>query len=128
MIDNADDPLRCFYRIWTVREAFSKEEGIGLSLFENEQPEIGYNSGTVNYRGKTLYFNVWEKDGHSVCVCGSYGRILEKTIDDFLVPLSPEKIIVEIESKTTSDSETMLCRLKEYMIHFKRAVHKLRVE
>ena len=82
MIDNADDPLRCFYRIWTVREAFSKEEGIGLSLFENEQPEIGYNSGTVNYRGKTLYFNVWEKDGHSVCVCGAYGRILEKTIGE----------------------------------------------
>ena len=44
MLDNADDPLRCFYRIWTIREAFAKEEGTGLSLYENSLPDIDNNS------------------------------------------------------------------------------------
>ena len=47
-------------------------------------------------------------------------RILGKTIDEFLVPLSAENIIVETKPDTGTDFDSMLCRLKEYMIHFKR--------
>ncbi len=69
MLTEAVDPLECFYRIWTIREAFAKEEGIGLSLFENGKPDIDYKRGSIGYCGRRLYFTAVEKDGYSLCVC-----------------------------------------------------------
>jgi len=70
MLGRAADPVSCFYRIWTIREAFAKEEGIGLPLFDEADPDIDYSGGTVRYNEKTLHFTAWEKEDYSVCVCG----------------------------------------------------------
>ena len=71
MLEQAADPLRCFYRIWTVREAYAKEAGIGLSLYEERTPEISYARGIVRDGGRTRYFSAWEQAGYAFCVCGS---------------------------------------------------------
>ncbi len=72
MLGRAADPVSCFYRIWTIREAFAKEEGLGLPLFDEADPDIDYPGGTVRYNEKTLHFTAWEKEDYSVCVCGMY--------------------------------------------------------
>ena len=71
ILKKADDPLKCFYRIWTVCEAFSKAVGKGLSLFDEEMPDIDLSHGTVDYRGMTLFFDCRERDGYHLSVCGS---------------------------------------------------------
>ncbi len=71
MLENADEPLKCFYRIWTVREAFAKAIGTGLQLFDDEQPDIDYDRGTVNYRGRTMYTVSREWDGYTLSLCSA---------------------------------------------------------
>jgi 4'-phosphopantetheinyl transferase len=71
MLDKAGDPISCFYRIWTMREAFAKADGRGIPLFDEEQPDIDYERGIVAHCGKTWYLAAAEIGSYSVCVCGS---------------------------------------------------------
>ena len=72
-ISEADEPLTEFYRIWTVKEAFSKKEGIGLSLFENDPVYTDYDRGQIIFHGEISSVKTFTLDGHiiSVCVKGS---------------------------------------------------------
>jgi 4'-phosphopantetheinyl transferase len=83
MLRNDTDPLKCFYRIWTVREAFSKAVGKGLPLFEEEEADICFSCGTVAYQGRKLFFDCQEKDGYCLSVCGSTADI-SADIHDFI--------------------------------------------
>ena len=83
LIKNAPDPLVCFYRVWTVREAFSKQVGLGLPIFESEKVAIDYEHERIAYRGKTYSVKTFSLDGHimSVCVCGNMPEIRRHFID-----------------------------------------------
>ena len=41
-IYGAADPVTAFYSVWTVKEAFSKMKGQGLSLFEEDKVLIDH--------------------------------------------------------------------------------------
>ena len=56
MIGEAEDPEEKFFEVWTVREAFSKEEGQGLRILD-ESFSVDYERNRIRYKGKTLYFN-----------------------------------------------------------------------
>lgn len=56
MIGEAENPEEKFFEVWTVREAFSKEEGQGLSILD-ESFSVDYERNRIRYKGKTLYFN-----------------------------------------------------------------------
>lgn len=59
-----------FYRVWTFREAFSKKEGVGLTIFEQQDPiHIDYDKNEVYFRGNTAYFSEHRHDGHQVALC-----------------------------------------------------------
>ncbi len=58
----APEPLRAFYRIWTAREAFSKLDGRGIGIFEDERVRRGYrDSGTA--------FRTFEPQRHVLTLC-----------------------------------------------------------
>lgn len=67
MLEASDCPLECFYRLWTVREAFAKEEGIGLSLFDRGAIEYGLE--TIRFQGKTLQYRTWEFPEYTLSLC-----------------------------------------------------------
>lgn len=67
IIESAKDPLLCFYRLWTVREAFSKEAGIGLSIFE--QGAMEYGRETIRFRGETWQYRTWEFPDYTLSLC-----------------------------------------------------------
>ena len=46
-------------------------------------------------------------------------RILEKRVDDFLVPMETEQPIFEVEIEAGQDPAGVLCRLKEYAIRLR---------
>ncbi len=56
MIGEAEDPEEKFFEVWTVREAFSKEEGQGLRILD-ESFSVDYERNRIRYKDKTLYFN-----------------------------------------------------------------------
>ncbi len=53
---NSAYPEREFFHVWTYREAFSKAEGTGLTLFEKYPVEIDYKNARVSFQGKKYYF------------------------------------------------------------------------
>ena len=82
----AADPCAQFFRIWTAREAFAKEEGVGLSIFDRPRPasaaagageqgapRIGFDheAGLVRYAGRTLPFCHTALPGAVSAVCTS---------------------------------------------------------
>ena len=69
LLETDKDPLRLFYRLWTVREAFSKEEGLGLPIFENGSMVLDYSSETIRYQSRTLCFRTWELPEYTLSVC-----------------------------------------------------------
>ncbi|MCR5774743.1 MAG: 4'-phosphopantetheinyl transferase superfamily protein [Lachnospiraceae bacterium] len=59
MIESSGDPEGCFFEVWTIREAFAKEEGEGLGLID--KPFIvDYDRRVIEYGNKTLYFKTFE--------------------------------------------------------------------
>ncbi len=64
------EPLRRFYRLWTMKEAFAKEEGRGLSLFEEETIEMDCAQGKIAYQGKLLFLQTWETPEYTLSFCG----------------------------------------------------------
>ena len=69
MLESAEYPLACFYRIWIVREAFSKAVGLGLSLFEAAGAEINYQAATASFQGEKYRFRTWEYPGYMLSIC-----------------------------------------------------------
>ena len=57
-IDTAAEPLKEFYRLWTVREAFSKFDGRGLLLFDDK--DFNLNNCAVR---------TFELDNHILTLC-----------------------------------------------------------
>ncbi len=69
-VRRAHDQEREFYRIWTFREAFSKKEGVGLTLFEGREPiHIDYDRNEARFRGNKAHFFEREHGGHQVALC-----------------------------------------------------------
>lgn len=70
-VRNANHPNDEFYEIWTIREAFSKAVGIGLSLFETEKKHIhiDYENQTIAYQNARYRFETMEKDKHIISIC-----------------------------------------------------------
>ncbi|MBQ5788481.1 MAG: ATP-binding protein [Oscillospiraceae bacterium] len=71
LLEADEDPAGLFYRFWTVREAFSKEEGRGLPIFESRDIVIDYDRETIRYEGRTLRVRTWEFQGYTLSVCAS---------------------------------------------------------
>ncbi len=69
LIASGADPLLSFYTVWTVREAFAKQTGKGLSLFEEEEYGIDYDAERIFFHGKVLMFRTFPVDGHVVSLC-----------------------------------------------------------
>lgn len=71
LLEADEAPLELFYRIWTVREAFSKEEGIGLPIFEGGGIAMDYDGETIRYQGRTLRFRTWALPGYTLSLCAA---------------------------------------------------------
>ncbi len=56
MIEEAEDPEGKFFEVWTIREAFSKEEGQGLQIFDDDFT-VDYDKRSITYGDKELYFD-----------------------------------------------------------------------
>ncbi len=69
IIESGECPLKDFYRIWTVREAFSKAVGRGLSIFEEDGVEIEYPMRRASFKGDSYCFRTWELPDYMLSVC-----------------------------------------------------------
>ena len=69
MISSSADPQRCFYRIWTMREAFAKEIGTGLQIFEDEDIDMDYARGIAYYGGQAHHIACIPLQGYALTVC-----------------------------------------------------------
>lgn len=56
MIENSSDPCARFFEVWTIREAFAKEEGLGLAMLDRDFT-VDYESCRIFYEGKVLRFS-----------------------------------------------------------------------
>ncbi len=75
LIENSSDPKACFFEMWTIREAFAKEEGLGLKILE-EAFKVEYNSHIISYQDRTLFFRSFDHfadDGYKISICSSHG-------------------------------------------------------
>jgi len=73
MIESAKDPEACFFEVWTVREAFSKEEGLGLKILDSDFT-VDYSKREINYSGKKLYFYSFDHtadDRYKLSICSA---------------------------------------------------------
>ena len=72
MIETAKEPEGRFFEVWTVREAFSKEEGKGLRILD-EAFTVDYDRKEIGYKGKILYFKTISHTargtGYKISVC-----------------------------------------------------------
>ena len=72
MIETSKEPEERFFEVWTVREAFSKEEGQGLRILD-EAFAVDYDRREIVYKDKTLYFNTISHkardSGYKISVC-----------------------------------------------------------
>ncbi len=68
-VNKAEDPKDEFCRIWTFREAFSKEEGVGIPLFENEEIKIDYDENKVFYKNTGFRFYEYGYPGFRITCC-----------------------------------------------------------
>ncbi|MBO5550545.1 MAG: 4'-phosphopantetheinyl transferase superfamily protein [Lachnospiraceae bacterium] len=81
MIKGADNPAGRFYEVWTIREAFSKEEGLGLSILD-EEFKVDYDKRIVTYDNKSLHFRTERystSDEYRISLCS------RKQVDDAVI-------------------------------------------
>lgn len=89
MITTSGNPLETFYQLWTVHEAFAKEEGIGISIIRQKNYRMDYISETIRYQNKLLHFRSIPLPGYSLCLCAediSNLQIKEFKMDSSLNP------------------------------------------
>ena len=73
MIGEAEDPEEKFFEVWTVREAFSKEEGLGLKILDSDFT-VDYSKREINYSGKKLNFYSFDhtaEDRYKLSICSA---------------------------------------------------------
>ncbi|MCR4557704.1 MAG: 4'-phosphopantetheinyl transferase superfamily protein [Saccharofermentans sp.] len=82
-IKNSQDPIKDFYRIWTVREAFAKKEGLGLPMYESETVMTDIDNGTILFRNEQSSIKTFEIANHilSVSISGKMPELQLKFID-----------------------------------------------
>ena len=69
MITASVSPLETFYQLWTVHEAFAKEEGIGISIIRQKNYRMDYISETIRYQNKLLHFRSIPLPDYSLNLC-----------------------------------------------------------
>ena len=69
MITASTNPLETFYYLWTIHEAFAKEEGIGISIIKQNNYRMDYVSETIRYQNKLLHFKTIPLPGYSLSLC-----------------------------------------------------------
>ncbi len=87
MITTSGNPLETFYQLWTVHEAFAKEEGIGISIIRQKNYRMDYISETIRYQNKLLHFRSIPLPGYSLCLCAeeiSNLQTIELKVDSFV--------------------------------------------
>ena len=68
MLSSDPEPEKLFFRIWTVREAFTKMTGLGIAMLEQELP-IDHAKKQVQYQGKSYSFETTEYQDHVISLC-----------------------------------------------------------
>ena len=71
MIRSSNDPVARFYEVWTIREAFFKEEGQGLRILDSDF-SVDYDCRTIHYNEKELYFRTESYDSsdkYRISIC-----------------------------------------------------------
>ncbi|MCR5399764.1 MAG: 4'-phosphopantetheinyl transferase superfamily protein [Lachnospiraceae bacterium] len=68
-VSDSVDPQDTFYRVWTMREALSKQEGSGLMLFEKESVHIDLDRQQVRLHEKDLQLYEYDYPGYHICLC-----------------------------------------------------------
>lgn len=90
MIESSSDQEEAFFKVWTIREAFAKEEGLGLAILDREFT-VDYDSCSISYEGRSLGFSSagytsQEGGRYMISVCSS-GNLEEIHCHD----LSPDQ-------------------------------------
>jgi 4'-phosphopantetheinyl transferase len=93
MIENAEDQASEFFRVWTIREAFSKEEGEGLAIFDKDFT-VDYECKTILYKSRELNFSTTDYPEYKISICSPH-----KT-DDMSIHCLSEKDWSEIHSSS----------------------------
>lgn len=86
MITASVSPLETFYQLWTVHEAFAKEEGIGISIIKQKNYRMDYISETIRYQNKLLHYKTIPLPGYSLNLCAeeiSNLQTIELKVDSF---------------------------------------------
>lgn len=74
MIEEAESPGESFFEVWTIREAFAKEEGLGLKILDRDFL-VDYDRHEIGYDGRRLYFKTFDYDAdnkYKISVCSAY--------------------------------------------------------
>lgn len=74
MIERSEDPEACFFEIWTVREAFAKEEGQGLMIFDKNF-NVNYERHIITYDGRKLFFKSFDHEAdekYKISICSPH--------------------------------------------------------
>ncbi len=74
MIENSDRSAECFFEVWTIREAFAKEEGLGLKILDKDFL-VDYDRREIDYDGRRLYFKSFDyktEDKYKITVCSEH--------------------------------------------------------
>ena len=74
MIETSADPESCFFSVWTAREAFAKEEGLGLKILD-EDFMFDYERHEISYDGRKLFFRLYDHvadERYKICICSPH--------------------------------------------------------
>ena len=98
MIKESDDPIGRFYEVWTIREAFSKEEGLGLSILDKDF-HVDYGRQLVTYDNKKLHFRIESyssADEYRISLCSQ--KQLEEAVIEYLDDTGWKRVISALQS------------------------------
>ncbi len=73
MLESSEDPEACFFEMWTIREAFAKEEGLGLRMLDRSF-SVDYDKQRIYYDGRSLCYRSFDHfaDGkYKISICSS---------------------------------------------------------
>ena len=68
-INTSEHPIFEFYRVWTVREAFSKLIGQGLSIFDRNQIDFDYRENAAEFASQRFVFRSFQYDHYVISLC-----------------------------------------------------------